>query len=354
MRYLYETERPLTDRLSGNIYAIRGSAVHKCIENNLSKIEISRKEIFDELGLLLERYICRSLDNEILKAVYSNWGLSALFDRQTLINLSHYVYECCHRLNSYVEKRHLNGVSFAETAPKLGSEQNLLSLKYDLAGKPDFTFLDETGVCHVVDFKTGRIKDDNGEPLESYLLQLAAYAVILKDELKTSRLVLEIISTEEQISCNFDSSLEMKVQRLIQKGRDVLFDRSVDSSSDAAVGGEHCFSCSYRPSCYRYLNEFETIHGLNPKKNSDLFGEVIAVDNESVFGRIRISDHTGRNHQVIGVPFELCHKIRIGSFIKIFGIKSIDISGSGKVPVNHYMVDVTNPSKSAFECVIVV
>ena len=181
-----------------------------------------------------------------------------------------------------VEVEHLStSGSFAQTRaaisaqnlawPSTTREVHLRSPTLSLSGTVDRLELMPPNQVIVTDLKTGSITDEHGKPKYEYLLQLAAYEALAKENWPSAKIMLfleanqllEVVITDE-----IRSDLNQRLSSLLNLIED-FSEPVVEAALTQTVGGQ-CLSCSIRHHCGSYRAIME----------DDSFGNVFA--NESL------------------------------------------------------------------------
>lgn len=99
----------------------------------------------------------------------------------------------------------------------------LYSLKYDLRGKPDYIFEKKISKNLVpIELKSANIKEDNIEPFEGDLMQLAAYFLIIEDVYKKRPKEGRLVYNNYMFIIKNTRSLRRKVKQILADMRDML------------------------------------------------------------------------------------------------------------------------------------
>jgi len=177
-----------------------------------------------------------------------------------------------------VEVEHLRkSGSFAQTRsaipaqnlawPSITREVHLRSATLGLSGTVDRLELIPPNQVIVTDLKTGNITDEHGQPKYEYLLQLAAYEALAKENWPSAEIklfleanqLLEVVVTDQ-----IRSDLNERLSSLLNLIEDFT-EPDVEAALTQTVG-DQCLSCSIRHHCSSYREIME----------DDSFGNVFA------------------------------------------------------------------------------
>ena len=182
-----------------------------------------------------------------------------------------------------------------------GPEVWLSSPTLRLKGKADFISRAADGTFEIVDFKTGVVSGSNGELKDEYVLQLQAYALMLRERINTAPLRLVLDNGERTPVPSDDGSLDLARER-IEELTSQFSKHSAVRSRDVAHPGQECASCGIRPSCAAYLEaapdwwvdvpdeiDFEPL---------DTWGEATRVDEIDIGLTVHLKDQAGRSVKI--------------------------------------------------------
>lgn len=182
-----------------------------------------------------------------------------------------------------------------------GSEVWLSSPTLRLKGKADFISRSTDGTIEIVDFKTGGVSGRNGEIKDEYVLQLQAYALMLRERIEGPPLRLVLDNGERAPVPSDDGSLNLARER-IEEFTSQFPKSSAVRSDEVARPGPECASCGIRPSCTAYLDaapvwwidvpdeiDFEPL---------DIWGETTRVGEIEIGLTVHLKDQAGRSVKI--------------------------------------------------------
>ena len=353
LRYIFETERPEPGGLLPGPQVYLGIAFHNAIENfwgqSLVKGTNVREWIRSEFGKKLT-----AEDRGLCQWLYNREGIDALISPSLVSDASRLAQQQV-SLSSYVSLR--GGVPHAENGNGiLGVERRVASEKLDLAGRTDLIEMDGDSVC-VVDFKLGLSLDESGEPKHEYLLQLAAYALIVKEVLGDVSVSLELRSPKKTFRREFDLTQESKILDTLKTMRATLpREKSLDQAI-LAREGEHCLACGYRPMCSNYQNRLRQSRSIDVDFVSplDISGEVISLTSEGELASVLLkAEPDFRRVYITGIPLEMINDgVKPGDQWAVYSLATPEVRGKGNYIANFHLIDLVNSRQSAFSCKIV-
>ena len=353
LRYIFETERPEPGGLLPGPQVYLGIAFHNAIENfwgqSLVKGTIVREWIRSEFGKKLT-----AEDRGLCQWLYNREGIDALISPSLVSDASRLAQQQV-ALSGYVPLR--GGVPHAENGQAIfGVERRVFSEKLDLAGRTDLVEMDGDRVS-VVDFKLGFSLDESGEPKHEYLLQLAAYALIVKEVLGDISVSLELRSPKKTFRREFDLKLESKILDMLKTMRDTLpLEKPLDQTI-LAREGEHCLACGYRPVCSNYQNRLAHSQAIDDDFVSplDVCGEVISVTSDGDMASVLLrAEPDLRRVYITGIPREMIEDgVRPGDYWAAYSLGTPEVRGKGNYIANFHLLDLVNFRQSAFSCKIV-
>lgn len=355
LRYLLETERPDVARISAGPTAALGIAAHNVIadlDSSVSPEEIKRR-ICGEL-----QNIVASSNSSLLLFVAAKHGLAGLFSTQQVLDTRLFAL----RQASIQLQRRRNDGEFrrqpANSRPsQLGAERWFENSEHDIAGKVDLAYRDKDGAIHVVDFKLGRVAVD-GQPKEEFLMQVAAYGLLVKHGLNADRVVLELIGPSSAWARSFDAGLQGWITDSVRKAADQMPRGEFFDPKRLANLGNHCLSCSYRPSCSAYkasLQRGSTQWSPDQTPYSfDFLGTLDQVQPMGDMARMRFVLADGRHASIAGMPAHLWPtSAGPGTKLEAYALGCLDVKGRAIAPTNFYVMRTDNPRLTAFSSLFV-
>jgi hypothetical protein len=117
---------------------------------------------------------------------------------------------------------------------------------------------------------------------------------------------------------------------------------------DMATLGEHCYFCSVRPGCAKYLSALSEGAGdsLPFIADGDIYGNVIETSVADGLVKVRLECEGAKRVTVTGIPEVLWGG---GNTIFMFALRTKEVSGRTRYVANYHVLDVTQPQNSAFE-----
>ena len=197
------------------------------------------------------------------------------------------------------------GAAFAagHERPLRGEEKWLESLDLRLGGKADLIRDAGGGVVEIVDFKSGAVKDPDGQLKWSYQLQLQAYGLMLLESEPDIELRLVVDNgREHRVDSTHDALLSAKSE-ITERLRGLPPAGEV-ATAGLAQPGEACWGCPIRPSCSVYQDQAPTwwSGGDGPSMlPNDTWGEVTSVENLGDRMELYLRDDAGRLVRIQGL-----------------------------------------------------
>lgn len=357
LRYLFETENYPFVNPPSNIYAITGTAIHKIIEDNLSNPSISGAEIKKQFLSAIDRLILNNKRAPLICWVYEKFGLGGTITNERVISSVQQIKRLLdkYRKDKSSTRSDVNLSSQKDEFSALGSERWFELAKFELAGKIDLSYLDDEGVIHVIDFKSGKVIDDEGLPKEEYLLQIGLYGLMVEDSTSHSNLLLELIGPHISWSGCLDESLRDRVVDLITYAKNKLpLNKEIDAS-EASITGDHCLSCRSRFACGKYVNALkERAYG---EENAicapcDVICVVKKTSARGDLIDLIVSPMGGITCSIMGLPRTLYPEFKEGDLIAGYFLGILDIENRCNFPANFYVFRDEAPRMSSFESMV--
>lgn len=353
LRYVLETERPVLKRLGDHPSALMGTAVHDAAEVLRRTLPVEASSSVSVLEQCIGRLVSHdSSSRQLIAWVLGRYGKNALLPRPQFISHAGFAWTLAQRL----PRRRAEGAggltnNVAGRIP-VGRERRLASATLDIAGRADEIYWAANRQVQIVDFKTGSIRDSEGHPKRSYVLQLAAYGLAVKELDPSVDIMLELLGKGDQWIGKLDPSTVQAVSHLLADLRAALpRGRSMPTTGLAYIG-EQCAQCAYRPSCPAYRAKLE-LEGVIDHEfyGFDVCGTCIGVVEENGLYTMRLALRQGFVVRVscvpeILLPGDICLQ---GGHVAAFGIRSLEPARSGSIPQNFSVVDVQHPRNSAFQ-----
>jgi len=182
-----------------------------------------------------------------------------------------------------------------------GPEVWLSSPALRLKGKADFIGRTADGTIEIVDFKTGSVSGANGEIRDEYVLQLQAYALMLRESIDATPVRLVLDNGERTPVPSDDGSLSLAREQI--EGFTSRFPRSsVVRPSELARPGQECASCEVRPSCGAYMDTAPVWWVDVPDEIDfeplDTWGEITRVVEAEIGLTVHLEDQAGRGVKI--------------------------------------------------------
>jgi hypothetical protein len=242
-----------------------------------------------------------------------------------------------------------NGSNNVANLPGLGTERWLESAALDMAGKIDL--LERRGnSLHVVDLKLGATLNEEGNPPEEYVFQLAAYGILAKENFRSDHVVLELVSPSAKWTRQLSSELEAKIHGVLNQIRRELPKDVIIDATDLAKSGPHCWTCSFRPSCPIYRAALRQLHRHNECISPfDVIGKVVAVRIAKELADIQLTTSFSRRIVITNIPIEVASlSLAIGAQVAAYSLKTPEICGKGAHIANFHIWNQTLSPLSAF------
>lgn len=208
----------------------------------------------------------------------------------------------------------------------IGSERTLQAPVLRLSGRPDLITRDLDGVLHVVDFKTGRVTDANGNPLEGYALQVRLYGLMI-ERIDPSAIVKLWLQGTERVEVPWDEAARTETEMLLDATlEDLPPGRNVPAES-LARAGPHCGRCRMRHRCPRYRRVapswWKSTSTAGPVAPFDVWGRVLEASREGdLSSELLLLDAAGRKVRVTGLEVGPDPGGLRDDFVWLFGLES--------------------------------
>ena len=271
--------------LLGGPFAEIGNLVHRAIE--IADQRSNLLEVFDHL--VNEREIELSNDkrkshySDLRSAVGESKWLSQLIVLKSHIGPGEKLEPGLIRQSSNVGAVD-NGRGFADLIwPSINYEVPFHSPDLGLSGRIDRIEVNSSGDMSVIDVKTGLLVGSDGEYKIEYLIQLAAYELLVKEKWPVSNIKLFLEGSESHL-IELSPEIRAELLKILNSFREVvgkLGGMTVDAYS-AQQKGPHCLNCPIRHRCKSYRevlvnDEFgELLLGQELNPVTDGFGRVVS------------------------------------------------------------------------------
>lgn len=354
MRYLLESEQHSFRCLPLPPQAALGSAVHK-LANTLQKSgENNPESIIQRLENDFVATLIKTQQGALALWVWERYGIAGLVSRQALIKYIRYAKS----LVTPVAERggHLpDMIKIRGSIIPVGREKLLKSTFFDMQGRADLIYRKETGEIRIVDFKTGEVRDEKKQPKEEYLLQIAAYGMMVKELAPDINIELELSGIGGSWTGVLDNSLQEFVNSVLDSFNGILPRNTSFSALNIARPGRHCIQCAGRCSCPIYsrnLCHFMQQSCPDDRHFSiDIHGRLLEVEMDNNFTTLQLLLPDGYMAKVFHIPTRFIPESNemIGSDVTLYGLHVFGDSSEKKIPRNFYVVDTQEPRRSAFQ-----
>ena len=314
LRYVFETERPVSKRIGDHPTALLGTAVHHAAELLRRKLPVAPSDSVAVLEQCIGRLLANaSLSMQLVAWMLSRYGKNALLPRAQFISQAGFAWALAQRLPPR-RVEGTDGPRYKTGRIPIGLERRLASAALDIAGRADEIYWAANGHIRIVDFKTGSIRDDGGSAKRNYVLQLAAYGLAVRELDPSVDITLELLGKADRWIEPLDASNAQPALQLLADLRSALPRGRAIPASGLACVGEHCGPCAYRPSCpsYREYLERENVidHGFY---GFDICGTLTGIAEENGFRAMRLSLPQGFDTSACDVDTDGLH------YAKLFG-----------------------------------
>ena len=356
LSYLLQTEK-ISKKVPAGAHSFFGTAIHKTIEQLLPRGDSSGLEIRTLLVQNLSDSLLKSSQNSpILNWVIDKHGINKIYDHVRLIAAVQQIKKTITKYSDHkISEKKSSGIKIHGKKNQLGSEANFEVQKYNLAGNIDYSFLDLDNVIHIIDFKSGKIFDDDGSLNGDYHTQIGLYGLMVNEHYPDHEIILEVIGASDYWSSNLDQAFKIKLIKKIESTiRDMPLAEEFTLDSLAQLG-IHCSSCRARSACPKY---FEVLRdGIQSSEHTilskeDLYGEVEGISLTNQLLEVRLRSINNITLSISGLPEDLFNYITIGLNLACYNLRFYDHVDLCSFPANFYVYRPDIPKISAFEVVI--
>lgn len=218
-----------------------------------------------------------------------------------------------------------------EPPPFQVSEHAFQSESGELRGRIDLLEVDSGGNAVVTEFKTGKILTEDGEPRESYRVQVEAYGFLLIESGVASSVQLRLIGSDEEWRSEFDEKTFDRIEQRLENITQKVPRGQQRQASELATVGKACRFCSFRPVCSKYRAEAPEFWESPPNHRIpyDTWGKVRTVENQGESNlQVVLKDVKDRLVCVFGVPRWLAEGARPSRRVAFFSLQTSNNWGS--------------------------
>lgn len=349
LRYVLETERPRVPTIPAGLAALRGTAIHAVIEENVGHSVPESSELRKRFLEIAETAARQQGNALMLKAMLAA-GMNALFPARLVLADMQFIRSV---LTRHYRKQHGSEAAAGRRGSgkalggRFGAERQLASVSLDMEGRPDLLYKDENGLVHVAEFKSGKVTGPDGLPKEAYLVQIAAYGLLVKELWSPpGEVALELAGPSSAWEGKLDEQLEKPVTSLLAGLRERLPKHVQLDAAELASPGLHCHSCAYRPACPAYLAALDAqAPDVSP---CDIAGMVLEVEHQQEAVSLRVKSQHGRTVAIRGIPEPVESALEPGSYIRAFSLGIFDILPKAAFPANFFAYRSDDPRQSSF------
>lgn len=355
LRYLLESERYTLQCIPLHPKTILGSAVHQLV-NALKNREVGTSTAMIEQ---LENTFISAISSTQKVGSLSEWilkrhGASGLVSRHTLLEQIRYANSLT-TPNVKKERNLPNNPEERKNCIPVGREQPLISTLFNMKGRADLIYQIAPDLLRIVDFKTGKVTDAPNQPKDHYLLQVAAYGMMVKEWAPGVHVELELAGISDNWAGFLDASLHERIAKILIKLNNTLPLNVSLYPQALAQSGKHCTTCISRCSCsvyreklqqYSQQQRFDMIHF-----GYDFSGRLINFEENDDLITLRIQLDNGFTVKVFRIPTPLFPESEriVGRYLFMYGANRLGRGVEGKFPRNFYVIDTQNPNRSAFQ-----
>ncbi len=353
-QFLLSTEQSAVSRLPQGPMAILGSAMHQVIEvhaghKGLAGLEVRR--------LVQENFGRRAMAMQggLLRWVYAYYGINGVLPPSTVMAAAQLAFKNVGYSSATASSAAAGGFSGTNACGQLGRERKFASEDLDMEGRPDLVYR-KGEALHVVDFKLGLGRDATGKPNRGYILQIAAYGLIVKQAYGAGKVVLELRGPGDEWVQVLDAPLEAAVHEAAKQAKMLLPRGKAFSASSLVRLGNHCQACSYRPGCLAYLRCLESSDEAMTDAMSpfDVSGTVASAMRSGESWRVIVEALPDGRRVVVDGIVEALAPIGLaqGAHFQGYALGTNEIKGRGNYIANLHWWSLASPRNSAFTALI--
>lgn len=185
-----------------------------------------------------------------------------------------------------------------------GSEQLIANPRLRLVGRPDWFASVDARHIEVVDFKSGRVTDADGDLLEDHIIQVRLYAFMLEAAFPHAK-VTPFLEGNEPIEVPWGHRERTNLMDRLQAVARALPSGATIKAEALAKPGVHCRECRLRPSCLSYLSAAPRWWPDQPRSPRplplDVWGDVLWTRTDDASVTVQLVDASGRHVRVDGI-----------------------------------------------------
>lgn len=226
---------------------------------------------------------------------------------------------------------------------QMGTEKPIVVPELRLSGRPDYLERDLEGTIHVTDFKTGPVLDREGNPNDSYSLQVRLYALMI-ERVEPGVKVRLWLEGAQRAEVPWDDNIRTTVGEILEETIALLPEGKPVTAETIASTGPQCWKCRIRHRCPLYIREapnwWVRTSVAGPVAPFDVWGHVLGA--ESSGGRVaglEIRDAAGRRVRLRGLESRIGGTPHPGEAVWFFNLEpseNLPIHGVYVQPRNYH------------------
>jgi hypothetical protein len=185
-----------------------------------------------------------------------------------------------------------------------GFEKVFANRDLRLCGRPDWTGWSGQRCVDVVEFKSGRTTDVDGQLLAEHVVQVQLYALILEAAFPDA-LVRPFIERVDRVEVHWGREERALVKDRLRDVSTSLPSGATLDARDLSRPGIHCRSCRLRPICPGYASAAPSWWPEEPGNPRplpmDVWGEVTSMRSQGEDWEVRLTDAAGRRVRIDGI-----------------------------------------------------
>lgn len=201
-----------------------------------------------------------------------------------------------------------------------------------LRGRADRITVRPDGTRRVLEYKTGALRDRDGELLHDIGLQASLYALAVQTVLNT-KVDVEVVGGET-IKLPWNTTERRRVQERLDAVHARLPAGEDIHASALAAPGEHCRRCRIRPACAVYLRTAPTLWtepGVGAGMPLDVWGQLEGRTVTGPVTRLELADDAGLRVVVDGLdPSRDMTELELGTRVYLFGLERAEAHMHGE------------------------
>ena len=244
----------------------------------------------------------------------------------------------------------IKGVSAREKTLPVNLVVMLVSGDFDMHGRADLVYQERPDRLNIVDLKTGKVTDEQNQPKEASLLQIAAYCIMVKERALDMHIGLVLTGSRDGCEGTLNADLIERVTTIIKNINRLLPRNTPLSVYELACPGVHCSRCSCPAWTEKLRRQRQPSHSDHQHGGIDISELLLEMESDDHLLMLKVLLPDSSVVKVFRVPSSTIPDPTeiTGKQIALYGLNTFSETPTEYFPRNFYVINMQDARRSAF------